>query len=74
MIECQFELQPLTCMECGAFIGDLGTCEDAAWCERCNSVRLRAYEDGARSGHDIIYSPQFEKGKPPMLAAKVPRK
>lgn len=71
--ECKFDLQPLYCGECGAYIGTLGTCDDFAWCERCNSKRLRAYEAGARSGHDLVYSPQYEKGKPPMHAAKVPR-
>lgn len=70
MNECKFEQQPLNCIDCGAFIGVLGTCEDFAWCERCNSKRLNT---GERSGHDIVYSPQEEHGKPPMHAAKVPR-
>lgn len=71
--ECKFELAPLNCSECGAYIGVLGTCEDSAWCERCNSKALRAYDEGARSGHDLVYSPQNETGKSPMLAAKIRR-
>lgn len=70
--ECKFELQPLYCIDCGAFVGDLGTCEDFAWCEQCNSKRLSALGE-ERSGYDMIYSPQEEKGKPPMRASKVPR-
>lgn len=69
--ECKFDLQPLNCDECGAYVGVLGTCEDFAWCERCNSKMLRLYDSGARSGHDLVYSPQYEKSKPPMRAAKV---
>lgn len=71
--ECRFELQPLYCLECRGATGILGTCEDAVWCEQCNSVRIRAYDEGARSGHDIVYSPQEERGKPPTHAAKIPR-
>ena len=33
--ECQFDLKPLHCSNCGAFIGDLGTCEDQALCGPC---------------------------------------
>lgn len=71
--ECKFDLQPLSCIDCGAFIGDLGTCEDLAWCEACNSKRLDAY-GMKRSGYDLIYSPQEEHGKPPMRVNKVFRK
>jgi hypothetical protein len=73
MSECRFELQPLYCLECGAATGLLGTCDDAVWCERCNSARLRAYDEGARTGHDLVYSPREETGKSPMHVAKVPR-
>lgn len=73
MSECKFEQEPLNCIDCGAFVGVLGTCDDFAWCEMCNSKRLSAYDANARSGHDIVYSPQEERGKPPMHAAKVPR-
>lgn len=69
--ECRFELQPLYCIDCGAFIGNLGTCEDWAWCERCNSRRLA---HAKKSGYDVIYSPQEEKGKPPMRASRVSRR
>jgi hypothetical protein len=57
--ECRFELGPLSCSECGAFIGVLGTCEDSAWCEKCNSKTLAATlnDPNARSGSDLIYSP-----------------
>ena len=72
MSECKFELHPLNCAQCGAFIGVLGTCEDYAVCDRCQSQDLRDYANGARRGHDLIYSPQFEKGKPPMHVAKIP--
>lgn len=70
--ECRFEQQPLLCDWCGAFVGVLGTCEDYAVCDACQSRDLRDYDNGARRGHDLVYSPQFEKGKPPMLAAKIP--
>jgi hypothetical protein len=69
--ECRFELQPLYCGSCGAFIGSLGTCEDYAVCDRCQSQDLKDYENGARHGYDLVYSPQFEKGKPPMHVGKV---
>lgn len=71
MNECKFEQQPLYCGQCNAYIGVLGTCEDFAVCDKCNSRDLRDFETGARHGHDVVYSPQFEKGKPPMHAAKV---
>lgn len=56
--ECKFDLQPLSCSECGAFIGTLGTCDDTAWCEKCNSKALRARlsNPAAHSGYDLIYS------------------
>lgn len=56
--ECRFELQPLYCSECGAYIGVLGTCEDDAWCEACNSKALQAESNkpDARSGSDWIYN------------------
>lgn len=73
MSECQFELQPLYCGQCGAYVGVLGTCEDFAVCDTCQSKDLRDYEQGARRGHDLIYSPQQEKGKPPMHVGKLPR-
>lgn len=69
--ECKFELQPLNCGQCGAFVGVLGTCEDYAFCDNCQSRDLRHYEDGDRRGHDLVYSPQFENGKPPMHVGKV---
>jgi DNA-directed RNA polymerase subunit RPC12/RpoP len=72
MDECKFDLQPLYCDECGAFVGNLGTCEDHAWCERCNS-RILATLEVKPSGYDLIYSPQEERGKPPMQVGKIPR-
>lgn len=69
--ECRFEQQPLYCTNCSAYIGVLGTCDDFAVCDNCQSRDLYKYEEGARRGHDLVYSPQFEKGKPPMHAAKV---
>lgn len=69
--ECKFELQPLYCDECGAYVGALGTCEDRAWCNACNSKVLKDYNIGKRNGYDAVYSPQFEKGKPPMRQGKV---
>lgn len=74
MGECQFEQVPLNCDECGAFVGVLGTCDDHAWCEHCNSKVLREHDKGMRSGYDLVYSPQEEKGKPPMHVTKVPTK
>lgn len=70
MDECKFELEPLYCGECGAYIGVLGTCEDVGWCDNCHSRSLRNYEAGDRFGYDLIYSPQEERGKPPMHTAK----
>lgn len=71
MSECKFELKPLYCDQCGAFVGVLGTCEDFAVCDTCQSRDLTDYENGARRGHDLVYSPQFERGKPPMHVAKI---
>jgi hypothetical protein len=72
MSECKFDLVPLYYDECGAYVGVLGTCEDRAWCDTCHSRSLRGYEAGDRYG-DLVYSPQYEKGKPPMQQAKVPK-
>lgn len=71
--ECRFEQQPLYCDECGAYVGVLGTCEDHAWCDNCHLKSLRQYEQGERYGYDLVYSPQHEKGKPPMHDAKIPK-
>jgi len=73
MEECKFDLVPLNCDECGAFVGVLGTCEDHAWCDACHSKSLQNYDAGDRRGYDLVYSPQYEKGKPPMQQAKVPK-
>lgn len=71
MNECRFEQQPLSCCQCSAFIGVLGTCEDFAVCDKCQSQDLKDYDSGARRGHDLVYSPQDESGKSPMQVAKV---
>jgi hypothetical protein len=63
MSECQFEQQPLYCSDCGAYIGVLGTCEDFAQCDRCASRILRQYDEGARQGFDVVYSPEYEETK-----------
>lgn len=58
--ECQFELQPLYC-HCGAYVGELGTCEDFAICSGCNSKVLKArFGDSARTDIDEIYTPADE--------------
>lgn len=61
--ECKFELKPLNCASCGAYIGDLGTCEDFAICSACNSKVLSArFGDNVTTDVDEIYSPA-EEGK-----------
>jgi len=62
MGECQFELQPLYC-HCGAYVGELGTCEDFAICSACKSEVLRArFGASASTDVDEIFSPA-EEGK-----------
>lgn len=58
MPECRFELVPLYCIDCGAAIGELGTCDDRAWCRVCSS-RHAGYIDT----EDSIYQPAFEDEK-----------
>lgn len=55
--ECPFEIHPLRC-ECGAYIGEEGTCKDIAICRKC-----RELEESQVPGvfipaeHDQIISP-----------------
>lgn len=69
--ECKFDLQPLYCDYCGAYIGVLGTCEDYALCDTCQSRDLKHWDEGARRGYDLVYSPREEKGKAPVHTGKV---
>lgn len=72
MSECQFELKPLRCADCGAFIGTLGTCEDFAVCDRCAHDDLREY-DASIGGYDSIYSPQYEEKDGELVITKFQR-
>lgn len=72
--ECRFEQVPLNCSQCGAFIGTLGTCEDVAVCDTCNTKAQRKFSpDTKTTGFDVIYSPQDEDGQSPLKKGKVKR-
>jgi hypothetical protein len=57
MNECRFDLKPLECANCGAYIGELGTCEDSAVCDNC----LSGYKTG--KAEDLIISPKYQETK-----------
>lgn len=72
MSESKFELSPLYC-HCGAYVGELGTCEDFAICSACNTEVLRArFGSDAQTDVDEIYSPA-EEGKFKYEKAKIHR-
>jgi hypothetical protein len=71
--ECKFELQPLNCIQCGGYVGELGTCEDFAVCSACNTKVLKArFGDKASTDVDEIFSPA-EEGKFKYERAKIHR-
>lgn len=66
-MECRFDLKPLHCAQCGAYIGELGTCEDEAVCGHCDSRGLEPWQDEDMViGVDTVYQPN-EGGKTPRL-------
>jgi hypothetical protein len=38
MSECKFELSEIRCVECGKPTGDIGTCDDRAYCSECRTI------------------------------------
>ena len=64
-MECKFDLKPLHCAKCGAYIGELGTCDDVAYCGHCDGAGLKPWvEDGTIMGVDTVYQPD-EEGETP---------
>ena len=66
--ECRFDLKPLHCAKCGAFIGQLGTCDDVAYCGKCDSAGLKpSQDDDTIIGVDTVYQPEpDQEAKHPM--------
>lgn len=61
--QCQFEIKPLYCDDCGAYIGEEGTCQDYATCRNCAILEdeYPAEDDLCKmvpATHDTITSPR----------------
>ena len=58
--ECRFELKPLHCSRCGAFLNEEGTCEDeqGAFCGPC-SVEYFGLEN-IKTDKDIVWQPNYD--------------
>lgn len=61
--QCQFEIGPLYCGDCGAYIGEEGTCRDYATCKKCAILEdeYPTEEDLCSmvpASHDTITSPK----------------
>lgn len=70
MSECQFDLQPLNCAQCGAYIGTFGTCEDFAVCGNCSTKHLERYVKERHTRADLVYSPDYEETKDGQLVRR----
>lgn len=63
MSECRFDLKPLRCTKCGAYMGELGTCDDVAYCGKCDGGGLEPWRhDDMTIGVDVVHQ-RDEGGK-----------
>lgn len=59
--ECRFVLQPLHCSLCGAYVNELGTCEDQknVFCKRC--FKKMFGEEVIKAEGDMIWLPDDDE-------------